>query len=257
MIKRRQIPSSFSLASSGSYYQCNAIIHVKKRTKRVELLKTKNVLFVEDNDDFAQNFMTLLALFVQTIYHCKDLQSARETFASQRVDLIICDIKLNNENGLNFIEEVRKIETTIPIIVLSGNKNEEFLFRAIPLNLTAYLLKPITYKDFVASLEKCAGAFFKNETIVLKNGDVFDRQNQTLQLKSGELIELSKKETLFLSLLIENAHQIVTKDMLLASVWDYEEVSEGAIANFIMRLRKKIGKQFIHTVAESGYRLGI
>nr|WP_256497233.1 helix-turn-helix domain-containing protein [Sulfurospirillum sp. DNRA8] len=106
-------------------------------------------------------------------------------------------------------------------------------------------------------MEKCAGAFFKNETIVLKNGDVFDRQNQTLHPKSGELIELSKKETLFLSLLIENAHQIVTKDMLLASVWDYEEVSEGAIANFIMRLRKKIGKQFIHTVAESGYRLGI
>ena len=136
----------------------------------VEILKTKNVLFVEDNDDFAQNFMTLLELFVHKIWHCKDLSHARNIFTHEVVDMIICDIKLNNENGLSFIEEVRKFETRMPIIVLSGNKNEEFLFRAIPLNLTAYLLKPIKYKDFVASLEKCAKSFSKTETTLLKNG---------------------------------------------------------------------------------------
>ena len=223
----------------------------------MEILKTKNVLFVEDNDDFAQNFMTLLELFVHKIWHCKDLSHARDTFTREVVDMIICDIKLNNENGLSFIEEVRKFETRMPIIVLSGNKNEEFLFRAIPLNLTAYLLKPIKYKDFVASLEKCAKSFSKTETILLKNGDIFDKHNQALHLKDGTTIELGKKETAFLKLLIENQNQIVTKDMIIESVWNFEDVTEGAIANFIMRLRKKIGKNFIHTVAESGYKLGI
>lgn len=223
----------------------------------MEILKTKNVLFVEDNDDFAENFMTLLSLFVHKIWYSRTLQNARETFKNEHVDMIICDIKLNDENGFNFIEEVRKIETTIPIIILSGNKNEEFLFRAIPLNLVAYLLKPITYKDFVASLEKCAAIFLKNECVVLKNGDVFDKQNQMLILKDGSSVELSKKETLFLKLLLDNAQQIVTKDMVIGSVWNYEDISEGAIANFIMRLRKKIGKNYIHTVAESGYRLGL
>lgn len=223
----------------------------------MEILKTKNVLFIEDNDDFAQNFMTLLGLFVHKIWYCQTLTHARQTFTDESIDFIICDIKLNDENGFNFIEEVRKIETTMPIIVLSGNKNEEFLFRAIPLNLIAYLLKPITYKDFVASLEKCAEIFSKKETVLLKNGDLFDTQNQTLTLKDGSVIEMSKKETLFLKLLVDNAQKIVTKDMLLATVWNYEDVSEGALANFVMRLRKKIGKNLIHTIAESGYRLGL
>ena len=222
----------------------------------MEILKTKNVLFVEDNEDFAQNFMTLLELFVHKIWHAKELKTAREVFQHETIDMIICDIKLNNENGLAFIEEVRKFETGMPIIILSGNKNEEFLFRAIPLNLTAYLLKPIKYKDLVTSLETCAKSFTKTEAILLKNGDIFDRHNQTLHLKEGKSIELGKKETAFLRLLIENHNQIVTKDMILESVWNFEDVSEGAIANFIMRLRKKIGKQFIHTVAESGYKLG-
>ncbi len=222
----------------------------------MEILKTKNVLFVEDNEDFAQNFMTLLELFVHKIWHAKELKTAREVFQHETIDMIICDIKLNNENGLAFIEEVRKFETGMPIIILSGNKNEEFLFRAIPLNLTAYLLKPIKYKDLVTSLETCAKSFTKTEAILLKNGDIFDRHNQALHLKDGTTIELGKKETAFLRLLIENHNQIVTKDMILESVWNFEDVSEGAIANFIMRLRKKIGKQFIHTVAESGYKLG-
>ena len=70
----------------------------------MEILKTKNVLFVEDNDDFAQNFMTLLELFVHKIWHCKDLSHARNIFTHEVVDMIICDIKLNNENGLSYLQ---------------------------------------------------------------------------------------------------------------------------------------------------------
>ncbi len=133
--------------------------------------------FVENNEEFAQNFMTLLELFVHKIWHCKDLTSANETFKAENIDIIISDIKLNHENGLAFIESIRKVNTQIPVIVLSCNKNEEFLFRAIPLNLSAYLLKPIKYKDFIESLEKCACSFTKSNTIILKNGCMFDPHN--------------------------------------------------------------------------------
>lgn len=223
----------------------------------MEILKSKNVLFVENNEEFAENFMTLLELFVYKIWHCKDLACANQTFEAERIDIIICDIKLNNENGLSFIEAIRKIDSHIPIIVLSGNKSEEFLFRAIPLNLSAYLLKPIKYKDFIESLEKCVHSFTKLKSILLKNGCMFDQQNHTLYLKDGSPVELLKKESAFITLLINNAQQIVTKDMMLESIWNFEEISEGAIANFIMRLRKKVGKNFIYTIPEMGYKLGI
>lgn len=223
----------------------------------MEILKSKNVLFVEDNEEFAQNFMTLLELFVHKIWYCKDIESAHKTFQSEQIDIIISDIKLNNENGLSFIESIRKIDTHIPIIILSGNKNEAFLFRAIPLNLSAYLLKPIKYKDFIESLEKCACSFTKSNTIILKNGCIFDPSNHLFYLQDGTPIELHKKESAFIKLLIENGHHIVTKDRMLESIWNYEDISEGAIANFIMRLRKKVGKNLIYTVPEIGYKLGL
>lgn len=223
----------------------------------MEILKSKSVLFVENNEEFAQNFMTLLELFVHKIWHCKDLTSANHTFQAEKIDIIISDIKLNHENGLSFIESIRRVDVHIPIIVLSGNKNEEFLFRAIPLNLCAYLLKPIKYKDFIESLEKCACSFTKSNSMLLKNGCIFDHQKHIFYLQDGTCVELHKKESAFIKLLIENGSSIVTKDRMLEAIWNYEDISEGAIANFIMRLRKKVGKNLIYTVPEIGYKLGL
>lgn len=222
----------------------------------IKILKDKNVLFVEDNEEFAQNFMTLLALFVKQIFHCDTITKAKQTMQTETIDMIICDIKLNDENGLDLIEVIRKDNTHLPIVVLSGNKNEEFLFRAIPLNLTAYLLKPIKYKELIDTLSKCAEYFQPSTQIVLKNGYSYEPENRVLYDKEGGLIELSKKEAAFVELLMANANRIVTKDMMCESVWNFDCVSDQAIVNFVMRFRKKVGKEFIQTIAEAGYRLG-
>ena len=220
------------------------------------VLKNKNVLLVEDNDEFAQNFMTLLSLFVGAIFHCKDIGSAQKVLVDKKIDMIICDIKLGDENGLDFIESIRKNNLHMPIVILSGNKNEEFLFRAIPLNLVAYLLKPIKYKEFTETLTKCAQFFTPSTHLMLKNGYSFDQNNRLLYTKEGVAIELGKKEAAFVELLLANQNRIVTKDMMYESIWNFDCVSDQAIVNFVMRFRKKVGKEFIQTIAEAGYRLG-
>lgn len=219
------------------------------------VLKDKTVLFVEDNEEFAQNFMTLLSLFVKQIYHCNTLLSAQESLCQNSIDMIICDIKLNHENGLDFIESIREGNAHIPIIILSGNKNEEFLFRAIPLNLVAYLLKPIKYQELIDTLTKCAHFFLPPNHTLLKNGYRFENDNRLLHTPSGEALELNKKEAAFVELLVLNQNRIVTKDMMCEAIWNFECASDQAIVNFVMRFRKKVGKEFVHTVAEAGYRL--
>lgn len=223
----------------------------------ITILREKNVLFVEDNDEFAQNFMTLLSLFVREIFHCNTLSSAQQSLSSQKVDMIICDIKLGDENGLDFIESIRKNNAHIPIVILSGNKNEEFLFRAIPLNLVAYLLKPIKYKELIDTLTKCAEFFAPSHRVNFKNGYSFDGDNRLLYTHEGEAIELSRKEAAFVELLAANQNRIVTKDMMYESLWNFDYVSDQAVVNFVMRFRKKVGKDFIQTIAEAGYRLGV
>lgn len=223
----------------------------------ISVLKNKNVLFVEDNDEFAQNFMTLLSLFVKEIFHCNTVMVAHKTLSDKTVDMIICDVKLGDENGLDFIERVRKNNAHIPIVILSGNKNEEFLFRAISLNLVAYLLKPIKYKELIDILIKCAQFFTPQQHVTLKNGYGFDSANQLLYTREGIAIELSRKEAIFVELLIAHQNRIVTKDMMCASMWNFDYVSNQAVVNFVMRFRKKIGKDFIQTIVDAGYRLGL
>lgn len=220
-------------------------------------LKEKHLLFVEDNEEFAQNFMALLGLFVNKIFHAKTIEKADEIMQSQKIDIIICDIKLHHENGLSFVENVRKTNLTIPIIILSGNKNEAFLMRAIPLNLTAYLLKPVKYQELIDTLTKCTTVLTANDHIILKNGYAFDKANRILFTNEGYKIDLNKKETALVELLIENQNRVVTKTMLYETLWNFDDVSDQALLNFIMRFRKKVGKNFIQTVAEAGYRLGL
>ena len=67
--------------------------------------------------------------------------------------------------------------------------------------------------------------------------------------------ELNKKEILFFEMLVQHQNSVLTRDMFLAYVYEYEPMSESALNNFIMRLRRRFGKQFLHTIPDVGYKL--
>jgi two-component system, OmpR family, response regulator VanR len=218
-------------------------------------LKDKTILFVEDNAEFAANTTTLLTIFVQRVIHVSTLTEAHDALDSELIHIIITDIKLKNENGIDFIRDIRSCDTEIPIIIISGHKDEEFLFRSIPLNLTAYLLKPIKYEDLIDALERCSEKLsVANQRLKeLKEGWVYESETKTL-LKEGKTYSLNKKEALFMELLSINRDRLITKDMLQSSVWKEDEMSDSAITNFILRIRRRFGKNFIYTIPDLGYR---
>jgi len=218
-------------------------------------LKDKTILFLEDNEAFAENTSALLKIFVNQVIHVTTIDDAKKSLKNDHVDLIISDIKLKNENGIDFIRDIRVTNTEIPIIIISGHKDEEFLFRSIPLRLTAYLLKPIKYEDLIDALRRCAEKLSvdRHAQKELKEGWVYDSEMKTL-LKEGKSYALNKKETLFMELLTSNRDRMITKDMLQMSVWQEDEMSDSAITNFIMRIRRRFGKDFIYTIPDLGYR---
>lgn len=222
----------------------------------MDVLKNKNVLYIDNADEFAHNFLPLLEVFVNKIFHSTTITQAYEILYSQKINIIIGEIKIGIENIFDFIESIRKDNIKIPIIILSNYKNEEFLFRAIPLKLTAYLLKPINYKELIEALTKCTLFFDSPNYLFLKNGYCFDSTNRMLYTNEGQKVSLNKKETLFILLLLANENKIVTRSMMAEHIWGLDEVSNQAIVNFIMRFRHKVGKKFLKTIADEGYRLG-
>ncbi len=223
---------------------------------KMKFLGDKNLLLLEDSDEFIENAISLFNMFVKTTFVAKNIKEAFNILENENIDLIISDIHLKKESGLDFIEEIRKTNNEIPILILSGYKDEDLLFKAMSLNLSAYLLKPINFKALMEAFEKCENKIkFNNQAIVeLKDGFKYDKELKRI-IKMNEIYELNKKEILFFEMLCENKKRIITKDMFIKFVYEYEPMSDSALNNFILRIRKRFGKNFLYTIPDIGYKM--
>lgn len=217
-------------------------------------LKNTKVLFLEDNVTFAEHTIYFLELYVKKVLHCTNMNDAIKTFNNERIDIIISDLRVEDGIALDFIEKIRQKDTDIPIVVISAHKDEEFLLKAIPLGLTAYEIKPIDFNVFKGILEKCISKLDRNDLQLVKDNIFYD-MNKKVIFKDNQEIVLSKKEALFVELLINNKNGITTKDQIAQSVWQDNVMTESALKNFLLRIRKKVGKDFFYTIQSLGYRL--
>lgn len=217
-------------------------------------LKKLNILLLEDNLEFAKNMLETLELFFKNVYHSTNVKEALSIYKEMKIDVIISDIKVENGNGLNFIETIRAYDNETPIAILSAHKDEEFLFKAIGLNILSYDLKPLSYNAFLKLLEKISTKFNTFEDI-----DISDTLRYSFSTKmlyeDNAAITLTKKEALLVELLLKNKNKILTNQAIQRDVYEGNIMSEAAIKNLLLRLRKKVTQEFIYTIHNLGYRL--
>jgi DNA-binding response OmpR family regulator len=216
-------------------------------------LKELSVLLLEDNPEFAQNTMETLKLYFKNVSHATSIKEALKLYENYRVDVIISDIKVEDGNGLDFIKRIRTHDKQIPISILSAHKDEEFLFSAIPLHILSYDLKPLSYDSFMALLKKISTNFQEREDVRIT--DILRYSYATKELyEDTKVISLTKKEALFIELLLKRKNGITTHAMIQRDVYDGNIMSEAAIKNLLLRLRKKTKTGFISTVHNFGYK---
>ena len=217
-------------------------------------LKNLNLLFLEDNEEFAKNTIEILEIYFKKVFHSPDIKEALILFNDFKIDVIISDIKVNDGNGLDFIMAVREIDNEIPIIVLSAHKDEEFLFKAIGLNILSYELKPLKYKSLISLFEKISSKFRLNHKVKIGTGLEYDYLSKELY-ENNKALKLTKREVNFIELLIKNKDKVVSNDMIQKYVWEDKIMSDAAIKNLVLRIRKKVATDFLTTVTSLGYKL--
>lgn len=222
----------------------------------MESLKQKTILFLEDNVAFAEDTIKFLSHYVKNIIHVTSMHDALDKFENEKIDIILSDLKVEDGIALLFIENIRKVNRKVPIVVLSAHKDEAFLLKAIPLGLTAYALKPINFVDFEEILKKCAAtlANLNKNVIFLKDEIFYDKGRKVVIMQKNE-ISLTKKEALFVELLYEHKSAIVSKEMINERIWENGVMSDPALKNFLLRIRKKTYRDFFYTIQGVGYRL--
>lgn len=224
-----------------------------------KVLKSLNILYIEDEKNIRINIKKTLELFCQNVFDVENILNAKAILDKHRIDIIISDINLPDMSGLQFIKEVRIKDKTIPIILLSAYTDKEYLLEATKLKLVDYLTKPIDFINLNNALQKCVEEILDNSRYIIsfQNNIQYNVLHGTLiNIIDNKEIYLTSKELDLLNLLIKNGTSVSSADELKATIWeDSFEATDSALKNTLNKIRRKIGKESIINISGIGYKL--
>ena len=177
-------------------------------------------------------------------------------------DVIILDRMLpNGFDGLQILQTLRSMGKQTPVLVLSALSATDERVRGLRAGCDDYLTKPFAFSELSARLEALVRrAQIPAPTREMYLADLRVNLISRSAERAGQPLSLQPREFRLLAFLMQHAHQIVTRTMLLESVWDYRfDPQTNVIDVHISRLRAKVDKGFptplIHTVRGVGYSL--
>ena len=142
-----------------------------------EFLKKLSILYVED-DEMARNQLarTLNRLFKNVILANNGFDGLEKYIKAKKegikIDLILSDVNMPKLNGLEMLEEIRKIDNNIAIIYTTARTETEFLLKAIELHADHYVIKPIHLQDVINKIQKVCEKNYLEELIESKNKEL-------------------------------------------------------------------------------------
>lgn len=230
-------------------------------------MEKKDIYVVDDEN----NILELISYNLKIEgFNVKTFEASGELFAAidnTIPDLIILDIMLSEESGLDICRKLKSNDRTsnVPIIFLTA-KGEEF-DKVLGLELGAddYITKPFSVRELVARVKAVlrrtennskGSDFSEGQKIVIKDIEL-DNERREVK-KGGELLQLTLKEFELLKILMENKGKVLPRDYLLNNVWGYDFVGESRTIDVHIRsLRKLLGDEnetYIETSRGIGYR---
>lgn len=118
-----------------------------------DVLNGFNILYIEDEADLLKHTTSVLEDFAKNIFAVQTCDEALKVLKENKVDVIISDILLNNENGIEFLRYIkRELGLKIPAILTTAHTDTEHLLDAIKLKVENYIIKPINIKELLNSL---------------------------------------------------------------------------------------------------------
>lgn len=177
-------------------------------------------------------------------------------------DAIILDVLLPQQNGLEVLRELRRLDRPVPVLMLSALSAVEDRVRGLNLGADDYLAKPFDFQELLARLRAITRRPPVPPMTVLRVADLeLDPVRREVK-RGGRKLELTAKELALLEYLMRNKEVVVTRGMILDHVWgmDYDGGS-NLVEVYINYLRRKIDQDFepklIYTIRGAGYVLRI
>ena len=228
--------------------------------------KAASILLVEDEENLQEALKLNLEMEGFEVSCAGDGAEALKKVEQEYFDLIILDVMLPELDGISVCESIRLQRSETPILMLSARNSGADRVLGLKKGADDYMTKPFNLEELLLRVQKLIE---KNKKLRDKNAaaDLYafgnnkiDFKAQEAFLENGETVQLSKKESMLLRLLIENKNEVVTREKILQSVWGYNVYpTTRTIDNFILNFRKYFEQdsrnpRYFHSVRGVGYK---
>lgn len=184
-------------------------------------------------------------------------EAAKSALNTDSFDLVIADIGLPRQDGLQLVRSLRNRGEAVPVLILTARDGLEDRVTALDLGADDYLTKPFQVPELLA---RCRALIRRANSVAnpkITFGDLELDTTRKSATAAGKTLELSQREWAILECLILNAGHIVSKSKLMSTIADWsEDLTLNAVEVYVSRVRAKLGGAVvISTVRGMGYRI--
>ena len=214
------------------------------------------ILLVEDDKMIAEAVSNGLKTARYAVDWVNNGNTAEQALNSQQYDLVLLDLGLPGQNGLQVLKHLRQDKNNTPVLIVTARDDLDSRLAGLDGGADDYIIKPFDLSELLARIRAVLRRQSGQSTPLLSNGTItLNPTNYQVTLADQSMpIELSNKEFAILQALMTRPGIIHSRADLEDKIYAWgDEVESNAIDFLIHALRKKIGKEHIKNVRGVGW----
>lgn len=220
-----------------------------------------HILVVEDEERLANLIKRALEKERHVVEVASNGEDGFDLAASGTFDAVILDVMLPKKNGLDVCRNLRQMEVSTPILMLTAKDSVSDRVAGLDCGADDYLTKPFAIEELLARLR----ALFRRQPQFqeVDKLEVADLVLDTVRgevYRAGKPIDLTPKEFALLEYLMRHPNQVLSRERIIENVWGYDsDASLNVVDIYVHFLRRKVDKgfptQLIRSVRGMGYKI--
>ncbi len=214
------------------------------------------VLLIEDDHVLGSAVRDHIARRGHGVDWVKRLDEAEDAVSVVDYELLLLDLSLPDGRGIDLLKKLRSRKNQVPVIITTAQDQIAVRIEGLNSGADDYLVKPFDLDELTARLDAVARRYAGSPDPAIIIGNVAVDLGRRIVTVDGKNISLTSREWAVLDVLARRRGAVVPKSELEDSLYAFgAEIESNAVEVFVSRIRKKLGKDFVHTERGLGYRV--